>query len=345
MLNKRYQYDGKSIIPLKKEQRRAKQEIIDRLLRGDYSLFSRNCLCDSNEFYPLSEKCAYGLPCSVVICQQCGLIQVNPCPNKQTLDNFYAEYYGRLYGGRFDYESIFNEMFLRGKSIIEFIKTLNSTFNINHTNVLDIGCNVGGILSAFKSIGCSVYGVDLESDAVDFAVSKGLLVEYGSAKDVKVTNKFDIIIFSHVMEHFLDIQSELSIIKNLLKDDGILYIEVPGINSSLGNIQFDFLDFIEFDHLYYFSLDTLSNVMQLNGFSFVTGDELSGISIRSVFEKNNRWNAENEKIKNYYDDTLNRLIYLEKQFQKRKFRHYIFRILKAMPTNLKLKIKSIIKTR
>jgi SAM-dependent methyltransferase len=345
MLNKRYQYDGKSIIPLKMEQRKAKQKIIDKLLKGEYLRSHRNCVCGSENFEKLSEKDAYGLPCAVVICSQCGLVQVNSCLNEKDLNDFYNDYYGGLYGGKLDYGSVFDEMALRGKAIFEYLSSKNIFLNISQCSVLEIGCNVGGVLSAFKSADCSVYGVDLEQGAVDFAIFKGIPVAYGSAKDVDASNKFDIIILSHVVEHFLDIRSELSVINNFLKDDGVLYIEVPGIYSSLGNVQFDFLDFIEFDHLYYFSLNTLSNAMRLNGFSMVAGDEIPGACIRSVFKKNIAWNAGNEKIENHYYETITRLHYLEKQFQKRKFRHYLYRILKSMPMSLKLRIKSMIKTR
>ena len=337
MLNSRYKNDGKSIIPLKGKQKKAKREIINKFLRGEFNHVARDCVCGAEEFELLSEKDAYGLPCAVVICKQCGLIQVNPCPDKQTLNNFYQEYYNKLYDDKMAYDTAFYTMSIRGESIIEYIASITPDFN----KVLEIGCNVGGILNAFKSYGCCVHGVDLEKNAVDYAKSKGISVECGSAKGIK--EKYDVIVLCHVLEHFFDISEELSAIKNLLNDNGILYIEVPGIYSSLGNIQFDFLDFIEFDHLYYFSLKSLSNVMRINGFTIVKGDEPTGACIRLVVKKDK--NAENQTTTNLYNETLNRLNYLEEQFQKQKLKHYIFRILKAMPMGLKLKIKNIIKTR
>ena len=92
MLGQRYQFDGKSIIPLKPKQKQARHEIVERLSNGDYTFVSRDCVCGSAEFDAISEKDAYGLPCKVVICKQCGLIQVSPCPNERTLDHFYSNY-------------------------------------------------------------------------------------------------------------------------------------------------------------------------------------------------------------------------------------------------------------
>ena len=43
--------------------------------------------------------------------------------------------------------------------------------------------------------------------------------------------KFDVVLMSHVLEHFIDINAAIDNAKNLLKDDGILVIEVPNFKA------------------------------------------------------------------------------------------------------------------
>jgi SAM-dependent methyltransferase len=348
LIHKRYKYGGNSIIPLRKGQRKARKDILRKIAQNEYAFSYRNCTCGSEAFQLLSERDAYGLPCNVVICRQCGLIQVSPCLNEQNLNEFYRDYYDVLYGTKSNHDSLYKDMYQRGKSLAEYIMRNCPNLDADKCRVLEIGCSVGGILGAFAHLGFTVQGVDLEKEAVDYAVEKNLSVTYGSSREIDAKNKYDIIILSHVMEHFYNIEYELSILLNLLEDGGVIYIEVPGLYSSLGNRQFDFLDFIEVDHLFYFSLDTLVNVMRQYGFSLEAGDELPGMSIRSIFKKEEVPHIK-EGIKdgknNLYEVTVDRIINLEKQFQRRRYRHYVYRLLKAMPLSLKLKIKSFMNTR
>ena len=58
--------------------------------------------------------------------------------------------------------------------------------------------------------------------------------------------KADIIIYSHVFEHILDLDKELDAIKSHLKPEGILYIEVPGIKYVHNTYEMNFLKYLIF---------------------------------------------------------------------------------------------------
>ena len=106
------------------------------------------------------------------------------------------------------------------------------------------------------------------------------------------TNRFDIIILSHVVEHFLDFSYEFSIIKKLLNGNGVVYIEVPCI---IREKPYNFLFSLQNAHAYYFSADTLETTMKLLGFRCIVC-HTDGVSIKSIFvlDHNNNYALENE---------------------------------------------------
>ena len=93
--------------------------------------------------------------------------------------------------------------------------------------------------------------------------------------------KFDIIILSHVLEHFLDLDKEIDIIWRLLKDDGVVYIAVPGIKNVVSAYNNDFLLLLQNAHVYNFTRTTLHNVMSKNKFDMIYATE----EIQGLFKK------------------------------------------------------------
>ena len=99
--------------------------------------------------------------------------------------------------------------------------------------MLEIGAGMGGILSGMREVEphATVKGIDLGSEYIEQGKIRGIQLEVGNSASEAMINpkKYDLIILSHVLEHFLDLDSELNNISLLLKEDGIVYIEVPGL--------------------------------------------------------------------------------------------------------------------
>lgn len=351
MLSSRYQNDGRSIIPLRSKQRVAKRILLDRL-RSSYAFHDRPCVCGSSNFDTLSEKDAFGIPHNVVICMQCGLIQVSPCLVQDSYADFYQNIYPDLYGDNNNLNSLFSDLLSRGSYIYEFIDGHVrgvERYLSSKKSILEIGCSAGGILEVFRQHGHDTVGIDYDSEVLCYGNSRGLNLYCGHSQQLglEFNGRFDVIILSHVFEHFTDINGELKQINRLLKVDGRLFIEVPGIYSSLGETQSDFLDFIEFDHVYYFGLNTLEQTLRLFGFKMLAGNEASGQAVCAVFTKINGDQAESNRIcdrselLNYYEDNFARLQHLEGEYSRRRLRHLVIRQLKILPLRYKIKAKSI----
>jgi predicted SAM-dependent methyltransferase len=103
----------------------------------------------------------------------------------------------------------------------------------------------------------------------------------GTLADYKLDNKPDLIIYSHVMEHVLDVNSEIAMINSICHEDTIVYIEVPGIKSIHLDYEKNLLKYFQNAHTFHFSMNALSNIFCKHGFKMYYGDE----KIRSIFKK------------------------------------------------------------
>lgn len=126
------------------------------------------------------------------------------------------------------------------KGFIDFIYQVvknytlsNKVTYINTTNpskgkLLDIGAGTGDFLLKAKKKGWEVYGVEPNEIARKKANEKGLELK----KDVAFENqKFDVISMWHVLEHVPNLEQQIETLKNLLAENGTLFVAVPNFNS------------------------------------------------------------------------------------------------------------------
>ena len=310
MLSKRLKNDGKPILVMNELQRDMKKQIENKIARGVYSFGKVSCcVCEGKDFELLSEKDRYGLYLPVVICQNCGLVQVNPRLTQEAYDQFYKIEYQKLNKGRVDIGDWFFQFeYLRGKRIYDyFAKTLGQ--EIANLFVVEVGCGLGGILQLFREKGNEVYGVDLDPQVVELGrTNYALNIEIGTLdKVVKLGKSPDIVIYAHVLEHILDPVAELMKLKTCMANASLAYIEVPGIMDK-GNYQdFDFHRFLQLPHVYYFSLTTLKNILRKAGYDFVCGDEY----IHSIFKKASAIGSEGFYYGSDYQSIMSFLRHLE----------------------------------
>ena len=94
-----------------------------------------------------------------------------------------------------------------------------------------------------------------------------------------------------------------------LKNDGIIYIEVPGIKNIHKNYESNILMYLQNAHTFHFSLESLKNLLSKCSFKLIAGDQY----VHSVFEVNENGNQqvmENDRnaVISYIEQTeINRL--------------------------------------
>ena len=101
ILGSRFTYDSNPSINLNHLQLDMKKKVEDCLLNGTFKTELVLCeICKGMDFEILSEKDRYGLKMNIIICKQCGLIQLNPKLNRESYNIFYDHYYRKLFFGK-----------------------------------------------------------------------------------------------------------------------------------------------------------------------------------------------------------------------------------------------------
>lgn len=216
-------------------------------------------LCNYNESIEIAKVGRHNLPVRNVICKRCGLVYVDPQPNKEELQEYYDNEFRKKHIRRDKEEKDIKK---RRNMVLNFL----SEFLFKDMNVLEIGCADGALLNAIDEFVGSknLYGVEPTSELANKAAdSFGINVYNGLFEDYSIENKFDLIIMQHVLEHCADPLETLKKLRTMLSDSGVVYIEVPNARKPYG----DFIDyFLQVPHLYSFTSKTLKALFKLAGF-------------------------------------------------------------------------------
>lgn len=290
---------------LNKNQANYFHKLLSKIKNGEYLFTPNACPCGQLSDLLLENLDRYGIPLTTVICRKCGLIRSDPYFIEKSLKNFYKYEYRGLYGGTTHPNLLFfNSRKEGGRFFYDYLKAYYYHKDFTKKVIFEVGCSVGGVLEYFKERGDFVYGCDYDSSHIEFGKARGLnLINGGSVSLFSLGKKADIIILSHIVEHFRNLQEELSRIRKLLKDNGILFVAVPGVRWIHKSYDGDFKNLVQIAHCYSFTLTTLSGVLARAGFKLVSGDEsVFGIFVKSkkVGEKRDDYKEVVNYIENSY---------------------------------------------
>lgn len=176
-------------------------------------------------------KDRHGRPLRTVSCARCGLMRVDPLPTANELRRFYELEYRYSYKGGHRPKS--KHVYRSGLLAAERLRRLEGHLIRSKSRVLDIGCGSGEWLYMLNARGHSAIGIELDPAYAEFGRQEyGLEVRTGSVLELSMPEKgFDCITLFHVLEHLPNPVMVLRRIHRWLKDDGVLAVEVPNMNS------------------------------------------------------------------------------------------------------------------
>jgi 2-polyprenyl-3-methyl-5-hydroxy-6-metoxy-1,4-benzoquinol methylase len=334
MLLKRLKNDGISRLELNELQNTIKEQIVSKIDNEEYQFESIICpICDFDGKELIGEKDRYGFYFSTNICKQCGFVYTSPRMNQESYDSFYNLEYRKLYSGSEQVNPNFFEFQRKfGKRIYKFLDK-NNLIKKKQMFVLEVGCGAGGIIDYFREEGHTVKGIDLGEQYVNYGKENyGLDLEVSTLKELSLKDKPDLIIYSHVLEHILDINKEVNLIQNFITKDTIIYIEVPGIKEIHNNYNSDILKYFQNAHTFHFTLESLSNLMNKHQFVLISGNQF----VMSAFKLGNT----SIKYVNDYEPTKRYLHAIEFKRKKKemleriknKLKIFLFKVLKFTNT-------------
>lgn len=211
-----------------------------------------------------SGSCLKGVP-GLTRCTNCSFVYVSAQYPPELYDQDYFTKKGDLTGR--DYFSTWSGLYdeARFSQEIKRIKRFKK-----EGRVLDIGCAIGSFMKMIHQEGFEPYGIDISSYAVDYIKNTyGFPAFVGFLSDISFDKKmFDLITMHHVLEHIPNpVEFLHDDVRPILKDDGLLVVEVPNFGSLESKInREEWEDLKPWEHLSQFTPKTLKLCIEKAGF-------------------------------------------------------------------------------
>lgn len=169
---------------------------------------------------------------SIVRCNTCGLIYVNPQPSSEELEGIYSAYDS---GDQWrSGEEHFNRTVTR--TILRFKR---------RGAALDLGCGSGNFLRCLRTAEFQVFGVEPSRTGSEYTKSvHGIEVFQGTIESYLVSDlaqcrHFDVVTLLNVLEHLKDPSNALRKLHHVTNENGILVIVVPDarLHALIGEVR------------------------------------------------------------------------------------------------------------
>lgn len=198
-------------------------------------------------------------------CSNCGVYYYNERPSEKELSTHYQGQYSIQHK-----EQLFNilkENFDKGYFKTDAENHLR-LLNAPAKTVLDYGSSYGFYLKAMMNLGISAYGVEYDGDIVKYNQTQlGITMINPHELEKKADKSFDIVRVYHTIEHLPEPDLILSLFFRLLTENGILILSTPCISESIVHTNVTKLpDMVFPEHLFYFTLGSLSSLLSKIGF-------------------------------------------------------------------------------
>lgn len=237
-------------------------------------------------YFPLAGKSEnrFLVPMELRTCKKCQLVQINPDVSDELLFSDYR--------------------YLSSVGMQPHFDSFASWFDANklaehESTILEIGCNDGPLLTSLTKKGYSPIGIDPALNIVREARDKGLKVicDYFNMESLdsnQLVNACDVLISCNSFAHISNIDNIAESVARALKPSGIFIVEIQSLNNLVASKAFDF---VYHEHKYYYSIQSISNLLHRHGFYLIDGMEIDthGGSMRLVFSKSNKVQSENIK--------------------------------------------------
>jgi len=270
-----YKDDRRAFFQMSQRQREAFNQVIGKIESGQYVRVRNRCFCNCEEGDKgllVSEKDSHGFPLRSILCTKTGLVCSEQVFDQASNNSFYANEYRDLVAFYGKVEDFFEVQQQRGRQFQDLLSEHISN-DCHALNIAEIGCGAGGVLFPFLQAKHKCVGFDYNQDYLDFGKSRGLDLRLGDYQDHLQDGSCDLIILSHVMEHFLDPIHEIQDVIEKIKHGAYLFVEVPGIYFKKGSMHAP-LQYLQIAHVVnFFTYDFLRFFFEALNLKVVYGDD------------------------------------------------------------------------
>jgi 2-polyprenyl-3-methyl-5-hydroxy-6-metoxy-1,4-benzoquinol methylase len=232
-------------------------------------------ICGSINVLPFDLKCE-GV--DIVACNGCGLVWNRKMQEESAQLAFYQKQ--NRAAGPFSQRYLVS-MLARAAGAVEFLGQ-NLQPGMRH---LDVGCAEGTFLALTRALGLQVTGLEVDINHSRFAREvRQLEVLSATLEEASLdAGSYDFVSLVHVTEHLVYPTQVLTAARDLLRDEGLLYIEVPNLDQPLPGSR----HFFRPKHNFYFTANTVRALVAKAGFTPVRlGYSARDTSVQLLARKN-----------------------------------------------------------
>lgn len=220
-------------------------------------------------------------PLSVNMCQHCHHLQLTHAVNPELIYKNYLYVSGTS-------QTYLEYMKWYAKFVSETFELYRDQGRLGPYRVLDIGCNDGSQLDAFRELTWRTYGVDPAENLYPVSSAKGHDVVCGFWDERTVNalpRTFDVITSQNAFAHIPDPLSYLKLVKQKLGPDGLMFISTSQADMVLN----DEFDTIYHEHISFFNVKSMRALAERAGLYLVDALKTSihGTSYVFVLSKRN----------------------------------------------------------
>ena len=199
-------------------------------------------------------------------CKKCHFILTTPRPDNTQLGKYYLSkaYTSHIAKAKTLLDRVY--VIARGFTLKWKLSVVEkNTLNSINKNLLDYGCGTGEFLKVAKAKTWTTFGVEPSANARSQA-SDDIPTNISSSLEEIPSNKlFDAITLWHVLEHVSDLDVTLQKLKNLLSNNGTIFIAVPNHSSWDGKkYRNNWAGYDVPRHLWHFSKDNMKMLLEKN---------------------------------------------------------------------------------
>jgi len=229
------------------------------------------------------------------ICKNCGFVYMSPVYNQKKIESLYeSEYWEDRENETVKINSSVPQSKLREKELFYWLKEYIKP----DSHILEVGCGPGILLKYMRErLKANYYGLEPSGTAVEL-VRRDHMTCYQSTleKFDSEPNVYDIIIASHVLEHFQNPDAAIEKIKYILKPNGLLLLEVPNILQP--NPKKHLKNWFSKEHLSYFSKNKLEFILVNRKFKIIKSLEQN--FVRIIVQNDNDFKKKPNLRNEYY---------------------------------------------
>ncbi|MBU0612616.1 class I SAM-dependent methyltransferase [Patescibacteria group bacterium] len=161
-------------------------------------------------------------------------------------------------------------------------KVLSQVQNRKDFRILEIGAGSGLFSKYFFRKGYKVTATDIDEMEMQALSKIGIDIKIGNFEDLVFEEKYDLIIMSHVIEHFYHPQQIVNKIKGFINDNGQIFIKTP-------NSTFLFLRWFK-NHTYVFDAPRHLNIFSEKSIKILFADPSFVTTVKNEFTVNELYN-------------------------------------------------------